>query len=80
MWMIKNGNLLMLSIILQRLSGASLLILANKQDIKGALSPEEITKVRSSSSKLQVQFFFDWIFSSFLFCSFFAEDLACCYR
>uniref|UniRef100_A0A0A0KGG8 ADP-ribosylation factor-like protein 2 n=1 Tax=Cucumis sativus TaxID=3659 RepID=A0A0A0KGG8_CUCSA len=29
----------------ERLSGASLLILANKQDIKGALSPEEIAKV-----------------------------------
>lgn len=35
----------MLIIVLQRLSGASLLILANKQDIKGALSPEEIAKV-----------------------------------
>ncbi|CAL8998080.1 unnamed protein product, partial [Prunus brigantina] len=30
----------------ERLSGSSLLILANKQDIKGALSPEEIAKVR----------------------------------
>ncbi|GMN23547.1 hypothetical protein TIFTF001_047566 [Ficus carica] len=30
---------------IKRLSGASLLILANKQDIKGALSPEEIAKV-----------------------------------
>ncbi|EXB37258.1 putative ADP-ribosylation factor [Morus notabilis] len=29
----------------ERLSGASLLILANKQDIKGALSPKEIAKV-----------------------------------
>lgn len=29
----------------ERLSGASLLILANKQDIKGALAPEEIAKV-----------------------------------
>ncbi|KAK9990401.1 hypothetical protein SO802_025386 [Lithocarpus litseifolius] len=29
----------------ERLSGASLLILANKQDIKGALTPEEIAKV-----------------------------------
>ncbi|CAN1180224.1 ADP-ribosylation factor-like protein 2 [Linum perenne] len=29
----------------QRLSGASLLILANKQDIKGALTPDEIAKV-----------------------------------
>ncbi|KAK7262861.1 hypothetical protein RJT34_30442 [Clitoria ternatea] len=28
----------------KRLSGASLLILANKQDIKGALTPEEIAK------------------------------------
>ncbi|KAK3017145.1 hypothetical protein RJ639_007820 [Escallonia herrerae] len=28
----------------ERLSGASLLILANKQDIQGALSPDEITK------------------------------------
>ncbi|KAH7520032.1 hypothetical protein FEM48_Zijuj08G0100600 [Ziziphus jujuba var. spinosa] len=30
----------------ERLSGASLLILANKQDIKGALTPEEIAKAR----------------------------------
>lgn len=30
----------------QRLSGASLLIFANKQDIQGALSPDEIAKVR----------------------------------
>ncbi|XP_048230537.1 ADP-ribosylation factor-like protein 2 isoform X3 [Ricinus communis] len=29
----------------ERLSGASLLIFANKQDIKGALTPEEIAKV-----------------------------------
>ncbi|KAH1082117.1 hypothetical protein J1N35_021878 [Gossypium stocksii] len=29
----------------ERLSGASLLILANKQDIKGALTPAEIAKV-----------------------------------
>ncbi|MCD7470209.1 ADP-ribosylation factor-like protein 2 [Datura stramonium] len=29
----------------QRLSGASLLIFANKQDIQGALSPDEIAKV-----------------------------------
>ncbi|CAN1180226.1 ADP-ribosylation factor-like protein 2 [Linum perenne] len=29
----------------ERLSGASLLILANKQDIKGALTPDEIAKV-----------------------------------
>ncbi|KAK7367400.1 hypothetical protein VNO80_09412 [Phaseolus coccineus] len=29
----------------ERLSGATLLILANKQDIKGALTPEEIAKV-----------------------------------
>ncbi|KAK7279177.1 hypothetical protein RJT34_24223 [Clitoria ternatea] len=29
----------------ERLSGSSLLILANKQDIKGALTPEEIAKV-----------------------------------
>ncbi|XP_043813218.1 ADP-ribosylation factor-like protein 2 isoform X2 [Manihot esculenta] len=28
-----------------RLSGASLLILANKQDLKGALTPDEIAKV-----------------------------------
>jgi len=36
---------LFLFFIWQRLSGASLLILANKQDIKGALAPEEIAKV-----------------------------------
>lgn len=30
----------------QRLSGASLLILANKQDINGALTPTEIAKVK----------------------------------
>uniref|UniRef100_A0A2C9UMJ7 ADP-ribosylation factor n=1 Tax=Manihot esculenta TaxID=3983 RepID=A0A2C9UMJ7_MANES len=29
----------------KRLSGASLLILANKQDLKGALTPDEIAKV-----------------------------------
>ncbi|KAL6179046.1 hypothetical protein ACLB2K_050562 [Fragaria x ananassa] len=29
----------------ERLSGSSLLILANKQDIKGALTQEEISKV-----------------------------------
>lgn len=29
----------------ERLSGSSLLVLANKQDIKGALTPDEITKV-----------------------------------
>lgn len=37
--------LVVLFFIWQRLSGASLLILANKQDIKGALAPEEIAKV-----------------------------------
>jgi len=37
--------LIVLFFIWQRLSGASLLILANKQDIKGALAPEEIAKV-----------------------------------
>jgi len=36
---------MLLLFIQQRLSGASLLILANKQDIKGALTPEEIAKV-----------------------------------
>ncbi|XP_021617438.1 ADP-ribosylation factor-like protein 2 [Manihot esculenta] len=30
---------------LKRPSGASLLILANKQDLKGALTPDEIAKV-----------------------------------
>jgi len=30
----------------QRLAGASILILANKQDLPGALPPEEIRKVR----------------------------------
>lgn len=34
--------------ILQKLTGASLLILANKQDIKGALQPEELAKVNLS--------------------------------
>ncbi|GFY80384.1 ADP-ribosylation factor family protein [Actinidia rufa] len=34
-----------LKLIQSRLSGASLLILANKQDIQGALSPDEIAKV-----------------------------------
>jgi len=29
----------------EKLTGASLLILANKQDIKGALQPEELAKV-----------------------------------
>lgn len=31
----------------QRLSGASLLVFANKQDIQGSLSPDEIAKVSS---------------------------------
>ncbi|MBA0653510.1 hypothetical protein Goklo_020675, partial [Gossypium klotzschianum] len=35
----------------ERLSGASLLILANKQDIKGALTPAEIAKVLNLESK-----------------------------
>ena len=35
------------TIFLQRLSGASLLIFANKQDIQGSLSPDEIAKVRN---------------------------------
>jgi len=39
-------NPLICLLICQRLSGASLLIFANKQDIKGALTPEEIAKVR----------------------------------
>ena len=39
-------NPLICMFICQRLSGASLLIFANKQDIKGALTPEEIAKVR----------------------------------
>lgn len=39
-------NPLIYLFICQRLSGASLLIFANKQDIKGALTPEEIAKVR----------------------------------
>ncbi|MBA0770109.1 hypothetical protein Gotri_018782, partial [Gossypium trilobum] len=34
----------------ERLSGASLLILANKQDIKGALTPAEIAKVLNLES------------------------------
>lgn len=36
---------------MQRLSGASLLVFANKQDIQGALSPEEIAKVSVLYSK-----------------------------
>ncbi|KAL5774858.1 hypothetical protein ACOSP7_012415 [Xanthoceras sorbifolium] len=35
----------------QRLSGASLLIFANKQDIKGALTPAEIAKVLNLDAK-----------------------------
>ncbi|KAJ0526433.1 putative small GTPase superfamily, ARF/SAR type, P-loop containing nucleoside triphosphate hydrolase [Helianthus annuus] len=35
----------------ERLSGASLLVFANKQDIQGALSPEEIAKVSLSLLK-----------------------------
>lgn len=34
-----------LTMLIQRLSGASLLVFANKQDIQGALSPDEIAKV-----------------------------------
>ncbi|KAE8707730.1 ADP-ribosylation factor-like protein 2 [Hibiscus syriacus] len=36
---------LLIFFVLHRLSGASLLILANKQDIKGALTPTEIAEV-----------------------------------
>lgn len=32
-------------VVVQKLMGASLLILANKQDIKGAIQPEELAKV-----------------------------------
>ena len=35
--------------LFQRLAGASLLIFANKQDIPGALSPEQINEVRTAS-------------------------------
>ncbi|CAI0399905.1 unnamed protein product [Linum tenue] len=40
-----DGLNCLLFLIWQRLSGASLLIFANKQDINGALTPEEIAKV-----------------------------------
>ncbi|CAI0397411.1 unnamed protein product [Linum tenue] len=40
-----DGLSCLLFLIWQRLSGASLLIFANKQDINGALTPDEIAKV-----------------------------------
>ena len=50
--------------VLQRLSGASLLILANKQDIKGALTPAEIAKVRLPVDN----YFLDLLFLNFGVC------------
>jgi hypothetical protein len=38
----------------ERLAGATLLILANKQDIAGALPPPEIEKVGTSTNQLSV--------------------------
>ena len=38
----------------ERLSGASLLVLANKQDIRGALKPSEIAKVNKQVTLLSV--------------------------
>lgn len=43
---VRDSSLLTL---FQRLAGASLLIFANKQDIPGALSPEQINQVRTTS-------------------------------
>ncbi|KAK5812628.1 hypothetical protein PVK06_028064 [Gossypium arboreum] len=37
----------------ERLSGASLLILANKQDIKGALTQAEIAKILKVRQRIQ---------------------------
>jgi signal recognition particle receptor subunit beta len=36
---------------LQRLMGASLLVFANKQDIRGAMSSEEIEQVRLAGNR-----------------------------
>ncbi|XP_043815982.1 uncharacterized protein LOC122724587 isoform X2 [Manihot esculenta] len=41
---------------IQRLSGASLLILANKQDLKGALTPNEIAKMLKVIRAMMVPF------------------------
>ncbi len=40
------GENLLLAFCIQKLAGASLLIFANKQDIKGAMTPQEIARVR----------------------------------
>jgi ADP-ribosylation factor-like protein 2 len=39
------GENLLLAFCIQKLAGASLLIFANKQDIKGAMTPQEIARV-----------------------------------
>jgi signal recognition particle receptor subunit beta len=39
-----------LKILFQRLAGSSLLVFANKQDIQGALKPDEMAKVKVYSS------------------------------
>ena len=54
----------LLFLCLQRLSGASLLILANKQDIKGALIPAEIAKVRLPADN----YFLSSLFLNFSVC------------
>lgn len=51
-------NILLLE---ERLAGATLLVLANKQDLPGALSAQEIKDVSSSLMKVRGQT--NWLFS-----------------
>ncbi|KAJ0780415.1 putative small GTPase superfamily, ARF/SAR type, P-loop containing nucleoside triphosphate hydrolase [Helianthus annuus] len=54
----------------ERLSGASLLVFAHKQDIQGALSPDEIAKVSVCKA---FRFIFHFLFSFRPFCKAFNE-------
>jgi ADP-ribosylation factor family. len=38
----------------QRLAGATLLVFANKQDIEGALTPEDIKNVSEKATKVKL--------------------------
>lgn len=57
---------LTLSNPLQRLAGASILVFANKQDIRGALSSEQIREVRSHPLSLLPVLILNSLYVSFL--------------
>ena len=44
-----NGDCVLLFVYLQRLAGATLLVFANKQDLPGAMSADEIRVVSSTT-------------------------------